>query len=71
MLGLEYLDIWQGLRRDPKGQIMIECSIYRNKSAADVYILSSSTHSKKLRSGVMLDEFIRYLTLCSTEEGYN
>ena len=26
--GLEYLDICQGLKRDPQGQIRIECSIY-------------------------------------------
>ena len=34
--GLEYLDIWQGLKRDPQGQIRIECSIYRKKAAADM-----------------------------------
>jgi hypothetical protein len=42
--GLEYLDIWQGLKRDPKGHIMIECSIYRKKAAADMYIIPSSAH---------------------------
>ncbi len=30
--GLEYLDIWQELKREPKGHIMIEFSIYRKKS---------------------------------------
>ena len=69
--GLEYLDIWQGLKRDPQGHIMIECSIYRKKAAADMYILPSSAHSKKLRLGVIRGEYLRYLTLCSTEEGYN
>jgi hypothetical protein len=69
--GLEYLDIWQGLKRDPQGHIMIECSIYRKKAAADMYILPSSAHSRKLRLGVIRGEYLRYLTLCSTEEGYN
>ena len=36
-----------------------------------MYILPSSDHSKKLRLGVIRGEFLRYLTLCSTEEGYN
>ena len=69
--GLEYLDIWQGLKRDPQGQVRIECSIYRKTASADMYILPSSAHSKKLRLGVIRGEFLRYLTLCSTEEGYN
>ncbi len=50
---------------------MIECSIYRKKAEADMYILPSSAHSKKLRLGVIRGEYLRYLTLCSTEEGYN
>jgi hypothetical protein len=69
--GLEYLDIWQGLKRDPKGHIKIECSIYRKKAVADMYILPSSAHSKILRLGVIRGEYLRYLTLCSTEKGYN
>jgi hypothetical protein len=36
-----------------------------------MYILPSSAHSKKLRLGVIRGEFLRYLTLCSTEAGYN
>ena len=70
-MGLEYLDIWQKLKRDPKGQLMIECSIYRKKGVSDMYVLPSSAHSKKLRLGVIRGEFLKYLTLCSTEEGYN
>ena len=35
--GLEYLDIWQGLKRDPQGHIMIECSIYRKKTAYPLF----------------------------------
>ena len=50
---------------------MTECSIYRKKSEADMYISPSSTHSKKRRIRVIRGEFLRYLTLCSTEEGYN
>ena len=36
--GIENLDIWQGLKRDPEGHTMTECSIYRKKSEADMYI---------------------------------
>ena len=35
-----------------------------------MYILHISAHSKKLRLGVIRGEFLRYLTLCSKEEGY-
>ena len=56
---------------DPKGQVKIECSVYRKKAVAYIYILPSSAHSKKLRLGVIRGEFLRYLTLCSTEEGYD
>ncbi len=45
--GLEYLDICQGLKRNPKGHIKIECSIYKKKTVTDTYILPSSAHSKK------------------------
>jgi hypothetical protein len=69
--GLAYLDLWQKLVRGTLGQIRIECGIYRKKAAADMYILPSSAHSKKLRLGVIRGEYLRYLTLCSTEEGYN
>jgi hypothetical protein len=50
---------------------MIECSIYRKKTEADMYVLPNSAHPKKLRLGVIGGEFLRYLTLCSMEEGYN
>ena len=38
---------------------------------ADMYILPSSVHSKKLRLGVIRGKFLRYSTLSSTEEGYD
>ncbi len=60
--GLKYLDIWQNLKRDPKGKLMIECSIYRKKAETDMYILPSSAHSKKLSLGdvgVIRGKFLR------------
>ena len=36
-----------------------------------MHVLPTSTHSKKLRPGVIRGKFLRYLTLCSTEEDYN
>ncbi len=64
--GDEYLDVTQVLQ----GEIRIECSILRKNSAADMYIWPSSAHSKKFRLGVVRGKFVRKLTLCSTEKGF-
>ena len=48
----------------------MECGIYRKKAAADMYI-PSSAHSKKLRQGIVKGEFLRFITLCSTEEEFD
>ena len=69
--GLAYLDLWQKLVRGTLGQIRLECGIYRKKAAADMYILPSSAHSKKLRQGILKGEFLRFITLCSTEKEYD
>ena len=69
--GLAYLDLWQKLVRGTLGQIKLECGIYRKKAAADMYILPSSAHSKKLRQGIVKGEFLRFITLCSTEEEFD
>jgi hypothetical protein len=68
---LAYLDLWQKLGRGTLGQIRIECGIYRKKAAADMYILPSSAHSDKLKQGILKGEFLRFKTLCSTEEEYD
>jgi hypothetical protein len=52
------------------GQIRLECGIYRKKAAADMYILPSSAHSKKLKQGILKGEFLIFVTLCSTEKEY-
>ena len=49
----------------------MECGIYRKKAAADMYILPSSAHSKKLKQGILKGEFLRFVTLCSTEKEYD
>ena len=69
--GLAYLDLWQKLVRGTLGQIRLECGIYRKKAAADMYILPSSAHSKKLKQGILKGEFLRFVTLCSTEKEYD
>jgi hypothetical protein len=69
--GLAYLDLWQKLVRGTSGQIKLECGIYRKKAAADMYILPSSAHSKKLKQGILKGEFLRFVTLCSTEKEYD
>jgi len=69
--GLAYLDLWQKLVRGTLGQIKLECGIYRKKAAADMYILPSSAHSKKLKQGILKGEFLRFITLCSTEKEYD
>jgi hypothetical protein len=69
--GLAYLDLWQKLVRGTLGQIRLECGIYRKKAAADMYILPSSAHSKKLKQGILKGEFLRFITLCSTEKEYD
>jgi hypothetical protein len=69
--GLAYLDLWQKLVRGTLGQIKLECGIYRKKAAADMYILPSSAHSKKLKQGILKGEFLRFVTLCSTEKEYD
>ena len=69
--GLAYLDLWQKLVRGTLGQIKLECGIYRKKAAADMYILPSSAHSRKLKQGILKGEFLRFVTLCSTEEEYD
>ena len=61
--GLAYLDLWQKLVRGTLGQIRLECGIHRKKAAADMYILPSSAHSKKLRQGILKGEFLRFITL--------
>ena len=68
---LAYLDLWQKLVRGTLGQIRIECGIYRKQAAADMYILSSSAHSDKLKQGILKGEFLRFITLCSTEKEYD
>jgi len=69
--GLAYLDLWQKLVRGTLGQVRIECGIYRKKAAADMYILPSSAHSDKLKQGILKGEFLRFITLCSTEKEYD
>ena len=69
--GLAYLDLWQKLVRGTLGQIRIECGIYRKQAASDMYILSSSAHSDKLKQGILKGEFLRFITLCSTEKEYD
>jgi len=36
-----------------------------------MYILPSSAHSKKLKQGILKGEFLRFLTLCSTEKDFD
>ena len=36
-----------------------------------MYILPSSAHSKKLKQGILKGEFLRFITLCSTEKEYD
>jgi len=36
-----------------------------------MYILPSPAHSKKLKQGILKGEFLRFVTLCSTEKEYN
>ncbi len=62
--GLAYLDLWQKLFRGTLGQIRIKCGIYRKKAAADMYILPS-------KQGILKGEFLRFVTLCSTEKEYD
>ncbi len=69
--GLAYLDLWQKLVRDTLGQIKLECGIYRKKTAVDMYTIPSSTHSKKLKQVILKGEFLRFVTLCSTEKEYD
>jgi len=57
------------LVRGTLGQIKLE--IYRKKAAADMYILPSSALSKKLKQGILKGEFLRFVTLCSTEKEYD
>ena len=68
---LPYLDLWQKLVRGTLGQVRVECGIYRKKAAADMYILPSSAHSDKLKQGILKGEFLRFITLCSTEKEYD
>jgi hypothetical protein len=35
-----------------------------------MYILTSSAHSEKLKQGILKGEFLKYITLCSTEKEY-
>ena len=35
-----------------------------------MYILPSSVHSEKLKQGILKGEFLRFVTLCSTEKEY-
>ena len=48
-----------------------KCGIYRKKATADMYILPSSAHSDKLKQGILKDEFLRFITLSSTEKEYD
>jgi hypothetical protein len=43
---------------------------HRKKSVGDMYILPRSVHSKKLNQGILKGEFLRFVTLCSTEKEY-
>jgi hypothetical protein len=36
-----------------------------------MYILPSSAHSKKLKQVILKGEFLRFVTLCSTEKEYD
>ena len=36
-----------------------------------MYILPSSAHSEKLKQGILKGEFLRIITLCSTEKEYD
>ncbi len=36
-----------------------------------MYVLPSSAHSDKLKQGILKDEFIRFITLCSTKKEYD
>ena len=36
-----------------------------------MYILPSSAHSKNLRQGILKGEFLRFVTLCSTEKEFD
>ena len=68
---MAYQDLWQKLVSGTLGQIKLECGIYRKKAAADMYILPSSAHSKKLKQGILKGEFLRFITLCSTEKDFD
>jgi hypothetical protein len=68
--GLAYLDLWQKLVRRTLGRIRLECDIYRKKTTADMYTLPSSTISEKLKQDILKGEFLRFVTLCSTEKEY-
>ncbi len=36
-----------------------------------MYILPSSAHSKKRKQGILKGEFLRFITLCSTEKDFD
>jgi hypothetical protein len=36
-----------------------------------MYISTSSAHSKKLKQGILKGEFLRFITLCSTEKDFD
>ena len=65
------MQVYCFLSRGTLGQIKLDCGIYRKKAAADMYILPSSAHSKKIKQGTLKGEFLRFITLCSTEEDFD
>jgi hypothetical protein len=41
------------------------------RGSVRVDILPSSAHSDKLKQGILKGEFLRFITLCSTEKGHD
>jgi hypothetical protein len=69
--GVEYLDLWLRLEQGEGGRLQIRTSIFRKAAAADLYLHASSAHPRHVKLGMMKGERIRFLTRCSTKEGFD
>ena len=46
-------------------------SVFKKAAAADLYLHVSTAHNKHVKLGMMKGERIRFLTRCSTKEGFD
>ena len=65
------LDAFTEFERGADDSLLIGIGVLRKEAAADMYMAWTSAHSDACKRGLIQEELIRYLTLCTSETRFD